>query len=239
MDTSIEPEQHYAKHGYAVFRDQLSPALVADLTHEYRKVPETSYLLEPHFRSYRHVSQHSELFRSLALRGFFPQLAAALIGVPAVRLLFDQFIVKPAGVEGTPWHQDQPSLCFESFGICTFWIPLVDIRVGSGGVQFFHDDRRAKGPVDGIGLRVETTKQGLSAQSLPLVTGSFTVHDGWAIHRAEANATPNDRPAINLVYFDAGARVEALSGRDWRAARDKFFPGREPGDVADNCPVAG
>ncbi len=48
----------------------------------------------------------------------------------------------------------------------------------------------------------------LIAQCVDLSIGSFTVHDGWAIHRAEANQSKKHRPAVNLVYYDANARIE-------------------------------
>ena len=238
MKISFEPEESYSRYGFGVFREKVSLALIAEMYKEYQSIEEAEYLKKSPFWYFRHLSVRSPLFQSIALSGYFPKLAASLIGVPAVRLLFDQVILKPAGYPGTPWHQDQPSLCIDSYGICTFWIPLEEIRAGYGGIQFAEIESRHRGPVDGIGLHSPTMRTDLIAQCVDLSIGSFTVHDGWTIHRAEANQSEKHRPAVNLVYYDANARIETTPNRNWQAARDIFFPGLQPGDLAVNRPIA-
>lgn len=226
-------------YGFGVFREKVSLALITEMYKEYQSIKAAEYLKQSSFWHFRHLSMKSPLFQSIALSGYFPKLAASLIGVPKVRLLFDQIILKPAGYQGTPWHQDQPSLCIDSYGICTFWIPLEEIKTGFGGIQFAQVESRHEGPVDGIGLHSSTTRTDLTAQRVDLSIGSFTVHDGWAIHRAEANQSEKYRPAVNLVYYDANARIESISNRNWQASRDMFFPGLQPDDLAANRPIAG
>ena len=239
MTISLEPEENYSRYGFGVFREEVSVALIAEMYREYQSIAEAEYLKVSPFWHFRHLSHRSRLFQSIALSDYFPKLAASLIGVPSVRLLFDQVILKPSGYPGTPWHQDQSSLCIDSYGICTFWIPLEEIRTGFGGIQFAEVDSRRGGPVDGIGLHSPTIRTDLIAQCVDLSLGSFTVHDGWAIHRAEANQSEKHRPAINLVYYDANARIEPAPDRNWQAARDMFFPGLQPDDLAANRPIAG
>ena len=239
MKISFDPEESYSKYGFGIFREKVSPALITEMYKEYRSITEAEYLKQSPFWHFRHLSHRSRLFQSVALSGYFPKLAASLIGVPTVRLLFDQVILKPAGYPYTPWHQDQSSLCIDSYGICTFWIPLEEIKPDFGGIQFAQVESRHDGPGDGIGLHSPTMRTNLIAQCVDLSIGSFTAHDGWAIHRAEANQSENHRPAVILVYYDADARIEPTPNRNWQAARDIFFPGLQPNDLAANRPIAG
>ncbi|MEM7796843.1 MAG: phytanoyl-CoA dioxygenase family protein, partial [Cyanobacteria bacterium P01_C01_bin.118] len=232
MKINLEPEESYSRYGFRIFREKVSLVLIIEMYKEYQSIAEAEYLKQNPFWHFRHLSIRSPLFQSIALSGYFPKLAASLIGVPSVRLLFGQVILKPAGYPGTPWHQDQSSLCIDSYGICTFWIPLEEIRPGFGGIQFAEVESRHGGPVDGIGLHSPTTRTDLTTQYVDLSLGSFTVHDGWAIHRAEANQSKKHRPAVNLVYYDANARIETTLNRNWQAARDMFFPGLQPNELA-------
>lgn len=239
-----EAREAFRTRGYACLPRVVEDGLLDELRAVYAALPAEQYLQQRYFWSARHLSAEHDAFRRTGQGGAFPRIAASLLGVPRLRLLFDQIILKAAGAAATPWHQDQPSLCIDPYRICTFWIPLRDVVPDEGAIQFACHSERTELPVHGLGLDPEAGDNGdalVAAGYRPespcaYAAGSCTIHDGWAVHGAQANRSRFDRPAINLVYYDADARVTE-NGRDWWRARDKFFPGREPGEVADTCPL--
>ena len=239
-----EAREAFRTWGYACLPRVVENGLLDELRAVHAALPAERYLQQRYFWSARHLSAEHDAFRRLGQEGAFPRIAAALLDVPRLRLLFDQIILKPAGAAATPWHQDQPSLCIDPFRICTFWIPLRDVVPEEGAIHFAHHSQRTELPVHGLGLDPEAGDNGDALveagyrQQVPRAhaAGSCTVHDGWAVHGARANRSRTDRPAINLVYYDGDARVTE-SERDWRRARDRFFPGREAGELADTCPL--
>jgi ectoine hydroxylase-related dioxygenase (phytanoyl-CoA dioxygenase family) len=61
-----------------------------------------------------HLARHSRL----------PEIAAALMDTPRVRLYHDHVLVKEGGTaQRTPWHQDQPYYNVEGRGVSA-WIPV-------------------------------------------------------------------------------------------------------------------
>lgn len=156
-----------------------------------------------------------EVVRRFVFAPRFAGAAAALLGVDAVRLYHDQALCKEAGGGATPWHQDQRYWPLDTDKTITMWMPLVDVPAEVGTMSFANGShaRGELGPwtigdesevgfaglVERLGLEVET--HGV------LRAGDATFHAGWTLHRAPANPTRRDRPAMTIIWYADGTRV--------------------------------
>src|SRR5207237_7590430 len=68
--------------------------------------------------------QNVPVIERLARWSRVPELAAALMATPEVRLYHDHVLVKEGGTrQHTPWHQDQPYYNVDGRGVSA-WIPV-------------------------------------------------------------------------------------------------------------------
>ena len=64
-------------------------------------------------------------FRSAALSGVLPALAAGLLGVTRPRFFHEHVLVKePGTVTSTPWHHDDPYYGVDGLQNVSLWVPL-------------------------------------------------------------------------------------------------------------------
>jgi ectoine hydroxylase-related dioxygenase (phytanoyl-CoA dioxygenase family) len=161
------------------------------------------------------VWMRNELVRELVWSPRLAGVAAALLGVDAVRLYHDQALVKEAGGGHTPWHQDQRYWPLDADATITMWMPLVDVSAEVGTMTFADGSHRHRelGPwvigdeseshfADVVAARgFATTTHGA------LRAGDATFHAGWTLHRAPANPTGTDRPVMTVIWFADGTRV--------------------------------
>ena len=170
----------------------------------------------------------------------FAGVAAALLGVDAVRIYHDQALFKEPDGGYTPWHQDQTYWPLATDRTITLWMPLVDVPAKVGTMHFVSGSHR-RGDLDvaGISDRTQAHFQGLIEEhGWPVHTygalhaGDATFHGGWTLHSAAANPTRLLREVMTIIYFADGTRVAPLrhkaQGHDLRA----WLPGCAPGDLA-------
>jgi hypothetical protein len=134
-------------------------------------------------------------------------LAEALLEAP-VEHRFDHAIYKPAfNGRATAWHQDEAYTFDAALATAHFWVPMRDVTVEMGCMQFIPGSHR--GPIrphhrldrmrQAHALEaddVETTR----AVACPLRAGDVTVHFSRTLHYTGPNLTPIPRLAWSLVF---------------------------------------
>ncbi len=184
--------------------------------------------------------RHDAEARAFVFARRFAGVAAALMGVDAVRLYHDQALFKEPGGGPTPWHQDQFYWPLDTDRTITLWMPLVDVTPDMGVMDFASGSQRLGSLGDfAIGEESEqrfaglVEEQGLDVRSYgPLRAGDATFHAGWTLHRAPGNETDRMREVMTVIYYADGTRVGALDHESRRFDRDVWLPGCEPGEPA-------
>lgn len=184
-------------------------------------------------------TKHDEIKRFVLARRF-ARLAAELMGVPAVRLHFDQALFKEPGGGHTPWHQDQVYWPLDTPNTITMWMPLVDTTANMGTMSFVSGSHR-EGHLNNLVISDESEDyydryvidNRLSvANSGDMRAGDATFHAGWTLHRAPGNLTDRMRDVMTVVYFADGVRLAKVDSEMRKAAMQVYFPGLNEGDEA-------
>lgn len=170
----------------------------------------------------------------------FAQIAAALMGVPRVRMFLDEAFFKEPGSGPTPWHQDQAAWPFDAERGITLWIPLMDVTEEMGTMTFASGSHR-EGQLSAADISDESdavlgrlvADRGFEARRCRCVTvGDITAHDGWTVHRAGPNGTGVAREVYALHYFADGARVFQSTSPVHERILAEFAPTLRAGDLA-------
>lgn len=150
-------------------------------------------------------------------------MAAALLGVEAVRLLhFCGFFKPPAGLP-TPWHRDLDFIPLATDRVITAWMPLVPVDAAMGLLSFARGSHCADGEADAFA----------SSATGPLAPGDVSFHLGGTLHSAGANRSDRMRAAMAVSFYADGARIGDDGGAPFRAAlRAHYFADLAPGDIA-------
>ena len=142
----------------------------------------------------------------------FGQVAAELLGVPAIRLWHDQALYKQAGGRETDAHQDHPVLADQG--------DSVGHRVDP--VRRLHARQRRDGIPPGshaIGLRKfvniffgepedileDPEVADIEPVFVEVPKGGVAFHHGLTVHLAKPNATDRDRAVHTIIYFPDGS----------------------------------
>jgi ectoine hydroxylase-related dioxygenase (phytanoyl-CoA dioxygenase family) len=170
----------------------------------------------------------------------FGSVAAALLGVPAVRVYHDQALFKEAGGGRTPWHQDQGYWPLDTDRTITMWMPLVPVTEQMGGLRFVSGSHLL-GEVDDVVISDksdEVFETFLDHHDLavsengPMAAGDASFHAGWTIHAAAPNGSSTGREVMTVIYFADGTRVREPSNRYQESDLANFVPGGVPGELA-------
>ncbi|HMS56957.1 MAG TPA: phytanoyl-CoA dioxygenase family protein [Fimbriimonadaceae bacterium] len=171
----------------------------------------------------------------------FAKVAADLMGVPAVRLYHDQALFKEPGGGPTPWHQDQQYWPLDDVKCVTMWMPLVDVSAEMGTMRFASGSQ-ALGYLGPMNISDESEAnlaeliraRGYEITASPdMAAGDATFHDGWCIHGAPGNSSPDRmREVMTIIYFEDGARISEPDSDSRQNDLVSWFPGLQPGDFA-------
>lgn len=143
------------------------------------------------------------------------ELARDALGVPALRLWFDQAMVKAPGAGPTPFHQDNTyaPVDLEPGGVVTIWSPLIDVTAEMGCLRYVPGSHRwprlppvpLTGPDD---IRSLLADPACLERAVPaeVPEGGVVMHHGDIIHGAGPNTTDRPRPAVLTCYFPDGSR---------------------------------
>ena len=227
-DYSLTSEQiaGYQRDGHVLLRGVLSPAEVAayrpvisDVTdrYNYHTLPvEQRDTYGKAFIQIINLWERDEAAAKFTLSQRFAKIAAQLMGAPGTRLFHDQALFKEPGGGPTPWHQDQYYWPLECKTV-TLWMPLVDIPEEESELAFrkFIDEEHI--PVNSYGA---------------MKAGDATFHNGWTLHGAKPNPTPNMREVMTVIYYEDGATISQPKNDPQTHDLEYVFPGQKPGDVA-------
>lgn len=141
------------------------------------------------------------------------EVAATLIGVPALRLWHDQALYKDAGGRYTEPHQDQPYWPMNEMDTLTAWIPFDGSTRESGCmayvpgshligvrkfVNIFTADEKVK-------ILEEPQIAAIPPVYVEVPRGSVAFHHGLTVHLAGANQSSRTRRVHTMIYFRDGA----------------------------------
>lgn len=168
-------------------------------------------------------------------------IAAALLGVPRVRLYHDQALYKEAGGGITPWHADQFYWPLSSDKTITAWVPLQPTPLEMGPIAFAAGSQRM---VFGRNLEIGDRSERSLAKALtsgrfredaaPFELGDVSFHSGWTFHHTGRNATARPRAVMTIIYMEDGIRLAPSQRPQHELDREAFMPGVREGNVVDS-----
>jgi ectoine hydroxylase-related dioxygenase (phytanoyl-CoA dioxygenase family) len=187
---------------------------------------------------------HSPAVMKLVASPRIGKIAADLMGVDGVRIFHEQSLFKEPGqgINPTPWHQDQYYWPLEELTTTGFWMPLVDIEPGMGGMRWAAGTHQ-RGFLGQHAISDESQKfferyiaehQIRVTEGVPMQRGDISFHYGWTLHSAGPNISNTLREAMIGTYFADGMRVMAPTNPAQENDRVKFLGGKQPGELADS-----
>jgi ectoine hydroxylase-related dioxygenase (phytanoyl-CoA dioxygenase family) len=140
------------------------------------------------------------------------EVAAALLGVDALRIWHDQALYKEAGGRETDAHQDHPYWPIKETASVTAWIPFHGSTMASGAVGYVPGSHL-------VGMRrfvniffgepqdilAEPEIAGMEPVFVEVPPGSVAYHHGLTVHLAKPNTTDRDRAVHTIIYFPDGS----------------------------------
>lgn len=166
------------------------------------------------------------------------QIAAELMQVDGVRMYHDQALFKEAGGGITPWHADQYYWPLETDKTVTAWIPLQEVPLEMGPLEFSAGSHRI---VEGRELAISDDSEKKIAERLrvtdfehvvePYELGEVSFHSGWVFHRAGANQTDQIRKVMTVIYMDEDMILKDPENENQRKDWEVWCPGAQVGEV--------
>lgn len=167
-------------------------------------------------------------------------LAAQLMQVEGVRMYHDQALYKEAGGGFTPWHADQYYWPLSTDKTITAWIPLQEIPLAMGPLEFSAGSHEI---LDGRDLAISDESETKIKERLrvtdfdhivePFDLGEVSFHSGWVFHRAGANTTNQVRKVMTVIYMDKDMHLKAPENDGQQLDWETWCPGAEIGGVID------
>ena len=253
-DYPLTPDQiaHYREKGWVLLRGVATPQEIA----AYRPVlTETTMAHNRHAKPLAERDTYGRAFiqvgnlweKSADAAGFtlarrFAKIAAELMETEGARLYHDQALYKEPGGGHTPWHQDQQYWPLDGVRCVTLWMPLVDADAGMGTMRFASGSHRLGylGPMNisddsERGLEALIREKGFPIEPVgDMSAGDATFHNGWTIHGAPGNLSPDKtREVMTIIYLEDGAVISEPDSPQRLSDLRGCFPDRQPGDRAD------
>ena len=141
------------------------------------------------------------------------EVAATLIGVPALRLWHDQALYKDAGGRYTEPHQDQPYWPMDEIDTLSAWITF-DGSTRENGCMAYLPGSHLMGVRKFVNIftadeKVKILEEPKIAAIAPVYVevprGSVAFHHGLTVHLAMENASERTRRVHTMIYFRDGA----------------------------------
>lgn len=168
------------------------------------------------------------------------KIAADLMQTWGVRMYHDQALFKEAGGGITPWHADQYYWPLASDKIVTAWIPLQEIPLEMGPLEFSAGSHQI---VEGRELSISDESESIIQQKLhvtdfkhviePFDLGEVSFHSGWIFHRAGANKTTETRKVMTVIFMDSHMILKEPENENQRKDWEKWCPKAIVGEVID------
>lgn len=181
--------------------------------------------------------------RDLVFSERLARLAAELLRTSGVRLYHDQALYKEPAEDSTgghtPWHADQYYWPLATDRTVTAWIPLHDVPLAMGPLEFARASQRFTAGRD---LAISDESEGTLSDTLeaegfdhvcePYAAGDVSFHRGWTFHRAGANRTRHTRRVMTVIYMADGCTVAEPTSDAQQLDLATWLPGLRPGDAA-------
>lgn len=209
------------------------------------------------FFSDKFMWTHNSDFRDYIFESVAAELVGHLMRSLKVNIFFDQILVKePKTFAPSPWHQDLNYWPFSGRQICSLWMPLDEVDVDSGTLEFirgshlwkdrpfsrdlvFANDKNQPQDVNDDTIPetddphrlpdIESTRDQWDVVSWTLKPGDALVFTALTLHSAPTNASERRRRAISTRWTGDDVRY-TMKRRLATLLRD---PGLAPGDVMD------
>jgi ectoine hydroxylase-related dioxygenase (phytanoyl-CoA dioxygenase family) len=177
----------------------------------------------------------------LVLNKRLGNIAAQLMQTDGVRIYHDQALFKEAGGGITPWHADQYYWPLETDKTITAWIPLQEIPLEMGPLEFSAGSHAI---VEGRDLSIGDESEEKIQQKLrvtdfehviePFELGEVSFHSGWVFHRAGANQTNQTRKVMTVIYMDKDMLLKKPENDNQLNDWNTWCPGAEIGKVINS-----
>lgn len=252
----LTPEQiqSFRTEGFIILRGVLKPEEVeafrpgikkatSEMNRENRKLEERDAYGKA-FLQTLNLRLNSPAVMKLVTSRRLGKIAADLMGVDGVRIFHEQSLFKEPGkgTNPTPWHQDQYYWPLKELTTTGFWMPMVDIEEGMGGMKWAAGTHEL-GFLGQHAISDESQKffekyiaeKGIRVtEGVPMKKGDVSFHYGWTLHAAGPNCSDKVREAFIGTYFADGMRVMTPTNPSQEGDRVKFLGGKQPGELADS-----
>ncbi len=167
------------------------------------------------------LGEHDAWFARLASHGRLPEIAAQLLGAPAIPRNI-QYFNKPPGIgKPTPPHQDGHYFMLDPCEAVTMWLALDDVDEKNGCVRYSRGSHRrgmrehASTGTLGFSRGITDYPQAIDSEhevACPARPGDLLVHHAMTIHRADHNQTADrQRRALGFIFYSERAREDATA----------------------------
>jgi ectoine hydroxylase-related dioxygenase (phytanoyl-CoA dioxygenase family) len=169
------------------------------------------------------------------------KIAAELLQANGVRIYHDQALFKEGGGGITPWHADQYYWPLSSDKTITAWIPLQEIPLEMGPLEFSAGSHSI---VEGRELAIGDESEELIQKKLRVTDfehviesfdlGEVSFHSGWVFHRAGANQTDKVRKVMTVIYMDSQMKLQEPINQNQVNDWNTWCPGAKIGEVINS-----
>ena len=156
----------------------------------------------------------SEIVKEFVMSKRLGRIATQLMGTTGVRMYHDQALYKEPGGGYTPWHVDQFYWPLSNENTVTAWIPLVEVPMERGPLEFsigsqkitfgrdfaISDESEAK-------IDEHLKLSDFPVDSSPFDLGEVSFHYGYTFHRAGPNTSEQMRKIMTIIYMDKDMRL--------------------------------
>lgn len=165
------------------------------------------------------------------------QMACQLEGIEGVRVWHDQTLQKKPWANPTAYHLDTPYWSFTSRNAISIWIALDDATLKNGCLSFIPGSHKKttnenRDIGQNFGELFETYPE--FKQTTPVFAemkaGDCSFHNGYTIHGAGANMTPNWRRAMTCGYMPKGSNFNGTRN----ILPKNYFDSLAIGDLLDS-----
>jgi ectoine hydroxylase-related dioxygenase (phytanoyl-CoA dioxygenase family) len=184
--------------------------------------------------------QEDETCKEFVFSKRLGKIAADLMQTEGVRMYHDQALFKEGGGGITPWHADQYYWPLASDKTITAWIPLQEIPLEMGPLEFSAGSHQI---VEGRELSIGDESENVIQQKLrvtdfkhviePFDLGEVSFHSGWVFHRAGANKTGEVRKVMTVIFMDSNMLLQEPTNENQKKDWEVWCPGAEIGKVID------
>jgi ectoine hydroxylase-related dioxygenase (phytanoyl-CoA dioxygenase family) len=164
------------------------------------------------------------------------QIASDLMQTNGARIYHDQALYKEGGGGITPWHADQYYWPLASDKTITAWIPLQEIPLEMGPLEFSAGSHQI---TEGRELAISDESEAKIQKRVtdfphiiePFDLGEVSFHSGWVFHRAGANTTDKMRKVMTVIFMDKDMILKAPENENQKVDWEVWCPGAKIGEI--------